>query len=658
MLVALLAIGAALASPPSSHAAPGPPHNLTVLGGEGWRAETRFVLEWSDPPAAPAPAAVRYLVRDPQGAVAVAETRLDWPADRVALKVPRVPGAYTAEVRLEDSGGALGPAASATLRFDNGRPGPVAPLAVPEWLGRVAFPLTISLSHPTGPPPLSGIRGYAVSIDRMPGGRPCLAADRCEEAETTLRGGVAGDSLTFAALPEGTSYMRSVAVSGSGMASATTGQAVLRVDTVDPVTRLRGAPAGWTRGPVELGANATDTGSGMSPGGQGPQPFTAIRVDGGAPVIARGPAATTTVIAEGVHRVEHFARDRAGNVDDGNRTNGLANRLPATATVRIDRTPPTAAFASSLDPRRPESIRVQVRDPMSGPDPARGWIGVRPAGADDRLIRLAPEPSPPGQLRARWDSDAYPPGNYEFRATAFDVAGNSVVTERRAGGAAMVLSNPLKATTRLSAGFRGRAPALSGTVAQGRGIGLGGRLLAGARAPLAGAPLRIVERFATGAKPASRVTEVTTKGNGAFALRLAPGPTREVTAVFAGAPTLTRASGPSLRLAVRSGVRLRASATVARVGGAPIAFNGELLASPRTTRLRARSVELQFRLPGLPWSEFRAVETDRHGRFRYAYRFSDDDSRGVRFQFRAFVPRQSDWPYEPGGSRPVAVLGE
>ena len=51
------------------------------------------------------------------------------------------------------------------------------------------------------------------------------------------------------------------------------------------------------------------------------------------------------------------------------------------------------------------------------------------------------------------------------------------------------------------------------------------------------------------------------------------------------------------------------------------------------------------------------MQTDARGRFRYAYRFSDDDSRGVRFQFRAYAPAQSDWPYEPGSSRPVAVLG-
>jgi hypothetical protein len=68
-------------------------------------------------------------------------------------------------------------------------------------------------------------------------------------------------------------------------------------------------------------------------------------------------------------------------------------------------------------------------------------------------------------------------------------------------------------------------------------------------------------------------------------------------------------------------------------------------------------VELQFRYPGAGWSGFRTVQTDAHGRFRYAYRFSDDDSRGVRFQFRAYAKGREGWPYEPAASRPIAVTG-
>ena len=66
------------------------------------------------------------------------------------------------------------------------------------------------------------------------------------------------------------------------MRSAETGHAMLRVDKTDPVTALGGAPGGWTNQPVVLTATATDALSGMQPAGGGPEPFTAIRVDGGA----------------------------------------------------------------------------------------------------------------------------------------------------------------------------------------------------------------------------------------------------------------------------------------------------------------------------------------------------------------------------------------
>ena len=62
-------------------------------------------------------------------------------------------------------------------------------------------------------------------------------------------------------------------------------------------------------------------------------------------------------------------------------------------------------------------------------------------------------------------------------------------------------------------------------------------------------------------------------------------------------------------------------------------------------------------MAGLAWSEFRTVQTDRRGRFSYRYAFADDDSRGVRFQFRAHLPAQEHWPYEPGSSRAIVVSG-
>jgi hypothetical protein len=112
-----------------------------------------------------------------------------------------------------------------------------------------------------------------------------------------------------------------------------------------------------------------------------------------------------------------------------------------------------------------------------------------------------------------------------------------------------------------------------------------------------------------------------------------------------------------LALTVHSRVVLRTSASVAKIGGSPLVFRGKVASQGATMPAEGKVVQLQFRLPGLPWSEFRSVRTRPDGRFRYAYRFSDDDSRGVRFQFRAYTPAQADWPFEPAGSLPVSVLG-
>lgn len=650
VLAALLALGAAPAS-----ANPPAPDALTVVGGEEtWHSSGKFELEWADPPAAdPALAVTHYRLRDPQGNP-IGGNSLNPAILGIVVSVAGAPGVYSAEVWFEDATGAQGPAATARLRFDDARPASIQPEAPPGWIGRTAFPLRVRLGHPAGPLPISGIRGYAVAIDAGPGGMPCAAPDRCDVAETTLHGGLGDDELRIGALAEGSAYLHAVAVSGSGMKSATAGQAVLRVDLTDPVTRLTGAPAGWTNRPVSLIAESTDALSGMAPSGDGPAPCTAIQVDEGAPTIAPGPTARTTLIEEGVHRVAYYARDAAGNVDDGAAVNAVANRPPRTAVVRIDRTPPAIAFANSQDPRDPERLRASIGDALSGPDPSRGWIGVRPAGSGEPFAPLPALPAASGELRARWDSDSYPAGRYEFRATGFDAAGNSATTGRRANGTPMVLSNPLKATTLLVGSFADRRSRR--TVPYGRGIAFGGRLTTGIRSPLAGMPVRVVERFAAGARPATRVSTVTTGRNGAYALRLMPGPSREVTASFAGNQSLGRSTSATLSLATRGAVRLQASSARARVDGTPLVFRGAV-APPGAIPAGGLPVQLQFRLAGTEWSEFRTVQTDRRGRFRYAYRFSDDDSRGARFQFRAYVAAHENWPYEPSGSRPVLVRG-
>jgi hypothetical protein len=647
------------------------PVNLRVLDAV-WHAENRFAIAWDRPPLAFT--AISFRVRDEAGGVITPETRVPWDGTQFHVHTPAVPGRYTLDLWLEGSQGEHGQEESVPLLFDDRRPAPVRLVAPTGWIaGNTAT--TVRIEHPDPPAPISGIRGYAFSVDRGSGPPPCAGPDRCSEAETDLRAGAGDDRIALGLLPEGASVVRAVAVSGSGMRSPAVASATVHVDATKPAVSLSGLPQGWSRSPVLLTAAATDALSGMAPSGPD-GPFTALAVDGAVATAAAGSSVSALISGDGSHRVAFYARDAAGNVAAPS-----GPQAAPTATVRIDGDAPDVAFARSQDPADPERIEATVADRLSGPDPGRGSIAVRPAGSRRRFEPL-PTTVSGNRLIARWDSDSFPSGDYEFRATAYDRAGNPGQTDRRSDGARLVLPNPLKVPTAIEAGFGGRrliwqrCGHVSGArrcrrqvnesfegrpqaraVPYGRGVQFGGRLRTVAGAPLIGKSIEVVETFDAGAGLSSRTTTVTTADDGVFVAHLAPGPSRHVEAVFAGDRTRTRVSGGQVRLGVLAGVRLRASAGLAKIGGAPIVFGGRLAGLGPANSPDGRAVELQFRLPGSEWSEFRTVRTDPHGRFRYPYRFSDDDSRGVRFQFRAFAPAQDDWPYEPAASRPIFVTG-
>jgi hypothetical protein len=642
LLLALCALAAGGALAPGAASA-----DLKVEAEDSWHADRSFDFQWQPSPPPGQPAQAAYRLYDSQGKQVRALTR-SLGAMLDPFVVPPTPDAYTLEAWLEDAAGGKGAPSTATLRFDDTVPPPPALQPPAGWLIAIDA-ATLEIGPAPTPLPLSGLRGYAVSVDR--GSAPCAGPTRCTADEVDLVGNEG--SLSLGTLPEGVNFARVVAVSGSGVASPVA-TAELKVDGTPPLLSLHGAPAGWSDGPVKVTAVATDPLSGMAAAGP-LGPFTAVAVDGASPARALGGSVTTWVTGSGVHEVEYFARDAAGNVADGS----AGAPLPATATVRIDEDPPTVAFAAAQDPAEPERIEAFVDDSLSGPSRERGSIAVRLAGTRSRFEQL-PTQVEGNRLVARWDSDSYPPGKYEFLATGFDLAGNAGTGTGRERGGTMVLVSPLKTPAFLEAGFLGKGTSLQGSrrARYGRGVRFGGRLSTAAGAPPAGLEVAVTEIFGPGAKPSRRTTYARTGADGRFEVRLAPGPSREVVAGFVGNRVLTRASGASARLEVPASVRLRASAATARIGGAPVVFTGRVAAAgTEAAAVKGLPVELQFRFRGGRWSEFRTVETDARGRFRYAYRFSDDDSRGVRFQFRAHVKGREGWPYGPGSSRPVSVTG-
>ena len=101
---------------------------------------------------------------------------------------------------------------------------------------------------------------------------------------------------------------------------------------------------------------------------------------------------------------------------------------PRTIGVAIDETPPRVELrppprsgGTGADRGRRQRLALRGR-PGSRVDrgPSSGLAPTLAAAADEVTA---------GRLVARWDSDSYPPGIYEFRATAYDAAGNAAASE-------------------------------------------------------------------------------------------------------------------------------------------------------------------------------------------------------------------------------------
>ena len=149
------------------------------------RRPTQFQVEWDPNPAA---SAKPRPLRGPRAPTAdrlpgsAATTRSGGTAATVG--VPPVPGVYRFEAGRTGRrrhGPDRWPAVCAPLYFDDARPARRSSIAAPAWVA-AGHRVPIHLGHPAAPLPLSGIQGYAVSIDGAAAGSPCARG-------RSLRGG-------------------------------------------------------------------------------------------------------------------------------------------------------------------------------------------------------------------------------------------------------------------------------------------------------------------------------------------------------------------------------------------------------------------------------------------------------------------------------------
>ena len=230
-----------------------------------------------------------------------------------------------------------------------------------------------------------------------------------------------------------------------------------------------------------------------------------------------------TLLAQG------YSYEEIGNRTGWSYTGGIQHRPPTTVQVRIDRTEPGIAFTNAQDPNDPELLKAVVSDGLSGA--ATGQIEFHRAGSSDAFTSL-PTDLVGSTLEARWPSDDYPAGEYEFRAVATDAAGNAARSSARSDGTQMVLPNPLKVPTAVRVKFGKPVGRISGTktrtTAYGKATRISGRLTAGLGSPLTGELVTVTERFNAGSTRRLRATRVRTDARGLFAANLLPGPSRAV----------------------------------------------------------------------------------------------------------------------------------
>lgn len=636
--------------------APLPPVGLEVLGGSGWRAGNGFEFAWTLPPGQTSPiAAAEYRLVNTDTGIEVSSGTVPGPAPVSAgpLDAPG-PGEYRVEFRLRDEAGNLGSPASATIRFDDSPPGNVAPEEPSGWISEDELPLEQPIERATAGGP-SGVDGYAVAVSSDHLIHPCGAV-LCDPGDMALTAGPDSRVAVIDRLPEGSNWISSVAASGARLSSREPGGTVVMVDRTDPETSLSGVPDRWVNRPVTLTARAADALSGMSPvpGADDGMPVTVIAPDGQTPYETPGPLSTFTIAAEGTTRVSFWARDLAGNLNDGRPgPDGKRHRPPGTATVRIDTTPPTLMFGDGQDPAEPEAVVVEVKDSASGLD--YGQIQIRRIGGDGPFVSL-PTTVADGRLRASIPSDDLPAGTYELRAEATDRAGNTGQTVSKEGGSAMVLELPLKRRVEVSLFHRDRkAKERSVLLKQGKGTTLVGQIRDDQSAGMAAAGLTVEERFADGSRRSVRTTGIFADGTGRFSVRLRPGPNREVRVLYDGTASDGRAASRWLRVSSRAGVALKVSPKVLRNGGRTV-MRGTVKGLDAIQPAGGKLVAIQYFDPSRSrWRPVEVLRANRSGRFRYSYRFRTIAS-AQRILFRAVSLPEAGWPYRPSTSGPRSVI--
>lgn len=630
---------------------PAPPVDLKVLEGADWQPANGFHFAWKTPPGQVAPIlGALYTIEDPESGELVGNGYI--PGNGIEaigpLEVSGV-GEHLVRIHLVDSALNFGSGAEVTVRFDDRPPGNVSPEPASGWVSKDELPLTQEIERAEAGGP-SGITGYSLAVSDGGPTSPCQT-DICLAPELTLNGGADVRTGSVDGLTEGTHWISAVAVSGASKSSLDPGSTSVRVDKTPPSTSIDGVPADWVNHPVTLQVQAIDALSGMEPrAGEGDgSPATFIDADRYATYESPGSSAIFTVATEGTSRVEYWAEDLAGNVNDGALgRGGEVHPAPDRALIKIDTIAPEGFFVNERDPAQPERVVLAANDAGSGVESASIEIGAVGSEASTKL----PVVREGGNFVAVVRSDDMSPGTYWLRATVKDRAGNISVVGADESDQQMKLVLPLKSRSTIDAALQGhgskvRSPYGAAIVVEGRLTADGGKV--------SGQDLVVTESFVDGASVSTRRTHLRTDERGHFTQRLLPGPSREIRVDFDGSPTLGRARSEALTVFAKGMTRLRIKRRKV-YNGAAVKMTGRVGLKGVKRLVKGKLVAIQYLDPSRgKWRPVEVLHTRRSGNFRFKYRFRTITS-AQRIKFRAVALPEAGWPYGPSTSKSRSVI--
>ena len=226
---------------------------------------------------------------------------------------------------------------------------------------------------------------------------------------------------------------------------------------------------------------------------------------------------------------------------------------------------------------------------------------------------------------------------------ALDGAPNRACEQRSVWVDNVCPGSPPGGATELSAAFAADGSGLTRSderaVVRGRLVGPGG--------PIAGATVCALTQTQHAGAPVVLATTATTGAAGAYALELAPGPSRDVFVHHAAADAVIARHG----LTVRSIARPTLDVRPRRLENHDRLHFSGVLPGPACFN---RVVKVQARVGKHRWRVFRTDRADEGCAFAARYKLrATREAR--RYRFRALVPQQAGYPYERGHSPTAKV---